>query len=97
MSKFKAIVMKSIDNVATATGEILAGTDVAIRVGDEVIQVPVSEEIPFGHKFSIRTIEKNETILKYGEAIGAATEMIQVGKHVHVHNLIGLRGRGDLP
>ena len=97
MSKPQAIVMKSIDNVATATGEIVAGSDVMVRVGDEMISIHVSEPIPFGHKFAIRSIEDQETILKYGEAIGAATKKIEPGQHVHVHNLIGLRGRGDLP
>lgn len=97
MSKPQAIVMKSIDNVATATGEILPGTDVVVRVGDEMVRVTVSDHIPFGHKFAIREIEENQTILKYGEAIGAAIRPIQIGEHVHVHNLIGLRGRGDLP
>jgi altronate dehydratase small subunit len=35
-------------------------------------------------------------VLKYGESIGVASSDIQMGQLVHVHNLEGARGRGDL-
>ena len=34
--------------------------------------------------------------VKYGESIGVASSDIQEGQLVHVHNLEGARGRGDL-
>jgi altronate dehydratase small subunit len=55
----------------------------------------IRDNIPFGHKVSLRDIEKGEKIIKYGEVIGEATEDIKAGSHVHVHNMAGLRGRGD--
>jgi altronate dehydratase small subunit len=41
-------------------------------------------------------ILKGEAILKYGEVIGEASADIPRGSMVHVHNLAGRRGRGDL-
>ena len=34
-------------------------------------------------------------IIKYGEEVGQANTDINQGDHVHVHNVDGLRGRGD--
>lgn len=96
MSKPKAIVMKAIDNVATATEEIAAGTNITVNVDGNMVNIHVTEKIPFGHKVAIKNIAVDEKIIKYGEAIGAATKPISPGQHTHVHNLGGLRGRGDL-
>ena len=96
MSKPKAIVMKAKDNVATATEQITAGSDVAVIVNGEPLVIRVQELIPFGHKVAIRKIEQGEKIIKYGEVIGEATVDIEIGQHTHVHNLGGCRGRGDL-
>lgn len=96
MHKFKAIVMKAKDNVATVTEDIEAGADIAIQVNGETVRLQVINRIPFGHKVAIRNISKGEKIIKYGEAIGMATIDIVAGQHTHVHNLVGCRGRGDL-
>ena len=34
-------------------------------------------------------------MIKYGETVGLATEDIGAGQHVHVHNVEGIKGRGD--
>ena len=34
---------------------------------------------------------KNDGIIKYGERMGHATRDIQVGEHVHTHNVLGDR------
>ena len=97
MSKTKIIIMKPIDNVGTVTEETVSGTDLMGIVEGNTLNIHVLEKIPFGHKVAIKDISKNEKIIKYGEVIGAATEDIKVGQYVHVHNLGGVRGRGDLP
>ena len=43
-----------------------------------------------------RDIRAGDSILKYGETIGRATEDIPAGRHAHIHNIESLRGRGDL-
>ena len=48
--------------------------------------LPLRTPIPFGHKAALRTIREGEPVLKYGVPIGAATQDIQPGEHVHVHN-----------
>ena len=40
-----------------------------------------------GHKYACRDINAGETIIKYGYAIGTASEFIKAGEHVHSHNL----------
>jgi len=96
MSKVKAIVMKPIDNVATVTEAIVPGEEIMVPVEGKLSNVHVIERIPFGHKVAIKDIQKGEKIIKYGEVIGIASRDIKVGQHTHVHNLDGVRGRGDL-
>ncbi len=91
-----AIVIKRQDNVATAIRDIPAGKMAAVGVEEEVMNVKVSQEIPFGHKLALRSIHCGEEVLKYGTVIGRATREIKPGEHVHVHNVESLRGRGDL-
>lgn len=95
-SKARAILMKPEDNVATALETIAAGSEVVLQADGRPATIRIRQDIPFGHKFAIRDIAKNEHVIKYGAAIGAATCDIPVGHHTHVHNMAGLRGRGDL-
>lgn len=92
----RAIVMHPLDNVATAVEEIQPGEEVAAILGKDVRALRAAEVIPFGFKVALRQIPRGEIIKKYGEAIGRATELIAQGAVVHVHNLEGLRARGDL-
>lgn len=91
-----AIVLHSIDNVATAVQDLKAGQKAIVRLGRDLNHVLLMEDIPYGHKFSVRAIVKGEDILKYGEVIGRATDSIKSGCHAHVQNIESLRGRGDL-
>lgn len=84
----RILKIKGSDNVATAMQKISPG---------EVLEgVTARQEIPFGHKISVVGIKKGEQIIKYGEVIGAASRDILAGEHVHVHNMEGTRGRGDI-
>ena len=92
----KALIISSIDNVATAIADIEPGEVVSLKIGEETRQVNIRERIPFGHKFALKKIRKGESIVKYGEKIGRATQDIESGFHVHIHNVESLRGRGDI-
>ena len=46
-----------------------------------------SEKIPAGHKYALRPIACGETVIKYGEIIGRATQDIAAGEWVHTHNV----------
>jgi altronate dehydratase small subunit len=95
MARFQAIVMKAKDNVCTVIEAIAPGMEVGMEIGGEKVSVRATEAIPVGHKLAIRDINRGEIIMKYGEVIGRATQNIQIGRHVHVHNLESCRGRGD--
>lgn len=86
------------DNVAVVFSEnVTAGTQVLVRdKKGNTKEMTVNQAIPYGHKFALREILVGEEILKYGEAIGAATQKIMPGDYVHVHNLDSQRARGDL-
>ena len=46
-----------------------------------------NEQIPAGHKYALRSINKDEYVIKYGEIIGRATQEIAQGEWVHTHNV----------
>lgn len=96
MSAKRALIMHASDNVATAVEEIRSGEQVAARLGDQVVTLEALETIPFGFKIAVEEIPGGGIIRKYGEPIGRATSTIRRGAMVHVHNLEGIRARGDL-
>ena len=90
-----AIVIDVKDNVATALCQLGEGDPVQVDIDGETIEVVLTQDIPFGHKFALKTIAQGQAILKYGEAIGLAIQPIMEGEHVHVHNVESQKGRGD--
>lgn len=91
----RAIVLDAQDNVATMMGDGKAGDTVQLT-GPIAEIATLRQDIAFGHKLAIRPISQGQAVMKYGQVIGRATESIEVGQHVHVHNVESLRGRGDL-
>jgi len=93
-----ALKVDEKDNVGTifANG-IKSEMEIEIkdRAGNREFIV-VRDDIPYGHKIALTDIKAGEHIMKYGESIGAASRDISAGEHVHVHNMVSLRGRGDL-
>lgn len=94
--KIDAIMIKPVDNVATALRDIQAGEHVMVGMDENRIRLQAQESVSYGHKFAVKAISKGEDILKYGEVIGRATQDIASGTHAHIHNIESLRGRGDL-
>jgi altronate dehydratase small subunit len=96
MQQKRAVIMHPHDNVATAVEEIGAGEEVTVPVAGNFLKLIAAEPIPFGFKLSVEEIPQGEIIRKYGETIGLAMTAIPKGALVHIHNLAGTRGRGDL-
>ena len=96
MAEKRALIMHPKDNVATTIEETQAGDEVRISQAGEERKVKALEAVPFGFKIAIEDIPQGEIIRKYGETIGKAGKLIPRGALVHVHNLEGTRGRGDL-
>jgi altronate dehydratase small subunit len=92
----QVVVLTARDNVATTLAGLTAGETLELRTGDGTVTVRLSADVPFGHKFSLTRIEPGEPVIKYGEVIGTATELIEPGDYVHTHNVVSGRGRGDL-
>jgi hypothetical protein len=75
----RCVIVDPSDTVAT----LLDDDRAASRLQDGRACAP---GIPFGHKVALRPIAEGEPVLKYGVAIGIATQSIGEGEHVHVHN-----------
>ncbi|UUZ80696.1 UxaA family hydrolase [Paenibacillus sp. P26] len=90
-----ALVMDARDHVATAIKDLNAGERISYRKQDQVKELTLLDPVPFGHKVAIEDIPSGTDIRKYGEVIGRTTADIKAGQHVHVHNVEGIRGRGD--
>ncbi len=71
------------DTVAVALSALKKGDTLKI----ENAQITLCNNIPAGHKFALSFIKKDEQIIKYGHKIGYATQDINIGEHVHIHNL----------
>ena len=54
---------------------------------DKIVHFEAMSDIPIGHKLAIKPISKGDTVIKYGVDIGKAVAPIQVGEHLHVHNV----------
>lgn len=78
-------VVKPEDNVGTALEDIVPGA-VHLRGGRDG-EFQVHDAIPFGHKAAMRDIAEGEAIIKYGHQVGIATQAIQAGEYVHIHNV----------
>jgi altronate dehydratase small subunit len=89
-------VISEADTVATALEDIAAGAETTVRLGNQVGTIQALERIPFGFKIALTDIPCGAHVIKYGESIGVASSDIQMGQLVHVHNIEGARGRGDL-
>lgn len=90
-----ALVMDERDHVATAIKDLQAGEQITYLKQHQRIELTLLDSIPFGHKIAIESVPAGTDIRKYGEIIGRTTIAIEAGQHVHVHNVEGIRGRGD--
>jgi altronate dehydratase small subunit len=89
-------VVENKDNVATAIREVSADETIEIAVGDDTRTIKISDDVPFGHKIAIEDIAEGDTVYKYAKSIGNASQDIEAGEWVHVHNVESNYGRGDL-
>ncbi|WP_019123357.1 UxaA family hydrolase [Brevibacillus massiliensis] len=90
-------VISPKDNTGTVISRNMAkGRVVEIELDGAIQSIEILKDIPYGHKIAVRPIRKGDAIWKYGLGIGTALTDIQVGDHVHIHNIESNRGRGDL-
>ena len=75
------IQLQPRDNVVIALRDIAAGEMLAD------LTAPVVSPVPRGHKMARLPICKGQDVLRYGQIIGQAKVNIELGEHVHSHNL----------
>ena len=93
MAKHGALMHEADDDVAVAILNLSEGVEVKVMTidGGEVGAVEAVEDIPLGHKISMRDVAEGEEVLKYGRPIGRATQAIPKGARVHNHNIKSAR------
>lgn len=71
------------DNVAVALAPLAKGADIEI----DGTALTLTEDIMQGHKFALKNLHSGDSIIKYGNLIGYATQDIPAGSWIHTHNL----------
>src|SRR5260221_658052 len=69
------------EGAVIARVELLAGT----TLGKENVRAAV--RVAAGHKVAVRAVAKGRPVHRYNQIIGFATQAIEPGDHVHVHNV----------
>jgi len=75
------IRLNPLDNVLIARQALAQG----LRLENEAIIV--RQPIPSGHKLATERVEQGQPLRRYGQIIGFASQAIEAGDHVHVHNV----------
>lgn len=78
------------DDVVIARRSAPEGTEWVSADGRQ--RVTCREAIDLGHKLAIRPVAAGQPVRKYGQLIGYASQAIEPGEWVHLHNL----GMGEL-
>lgn len=88
--KANGVLLSQIDNVITTTEMINPTHEVNYFREKQLLRLRSCEEIPIYHKVAIKSINKGEKVIKYGQVIGIATVDILQGAHVAHHNIESL-------
>ena len=82
----KAILVNPKDNVAVAVEPVRKGDEILVQT-EPPLRLTAATDVTVYHKFALQDLSRGDSIVKYGEEIGVATEDIPKGAHVHVHNV----------
>lgn len=77
------IQITPMDNVVVALSPISKGEVIEVS-GASITAI---EDVPQGHKMSIKPIKNGENVVKYGFPIGHATADVEAGTWMHTHNV----------
>ena len=77
---FNIIKLNEKDNIGIATMDIPENVETTLNLISK-------DKIPYGHKISLKKINKGEYVYRYGQIIGITRCDIDIGMHVHSHNL----------
>ena len=86
MTKYAKLIDEK-DNVGMAVADCVAGDELTVKFKGKETNYTCNQDMSFGHKIAIVDIKKGDKIIKYGEAIGSASQDIGKGDWVHTHNV----------
>lgn len=86
--KYFALCLSNKDNVANTLDIISVGQKVEIK---NKKTITAKTKIPKYHKIALNHIPSGSSIIKNGICIGTAITKIDLGAHVHVHNIVSNR------
>ena len=69
------------DDILVALGDLAMGTSL------EPYGLTCRQDIPAEHKVARRDLAAGQAVRKYGQIIGATSQAVAAGEHVHSHNL----------
>ncbi len=82
-NKKTAIHIHQDDNILVACNAFTKGEILKIE-GKNIVLL---NDIAMAHKIAFSKILKGDKIRKFGSAIGSAIKDIEIGEHVHLHNM----------
>jgi hypothetical protein len=85
--KRTVLFLNPADNIAVCLKDFTPGEVIT----QDAHSIKLLNPIPRGHKVATKPIAKGDGVIKYGERMGHATCDIQIGEHVHTHNVLGDR------
>lgn len=83
MTTTKFVLLNKADNVFICCQALNAGEVISI----DQQKINVIDNIDVGHKLAKESIKQGQKIMRYGVPIGSATADIEIGEHIHLHNM----------
>lgn len=77
------IQVHPLDNVIVAVKPLQCGEKLSLPTGT----IELKQNVEAGHKIALKTLSVGESVFKYGFCIGQTKADVEVGEHVHSHNL----------
>ena len=79
----RLILLHPADNVLICRQALTFGEQLVI----DGVPVRATDAIEVGHKVARRALLPGEKVIKYGAPIGSITQAVEVGRHIHMHNM----------
>lgn len=90
---YDALHIAAGDNVATALRDLEPGDTVRVKGTEDRRQITSIAHVPRCHKIATAALAAGALVIKYGAPIGRMKRDAAPGEHIHVHNLVSLRGQ----
>lgn len=83
MKETRFVLINPQDNILVCCQNISVGEKV--NIDDQFFEMKV--DICVGHKIARTQLSKGNKVIRYGVSIGSTVADIDIGEHVHMHNM----------